>query len=57
MYCWEEDIVGGGLVGREYWERGIVKEVGEDGVWVVNREVLEEVWGCKIRGLELERMG
>lgn len=50
-------IGGGGLVGSEYWESGIVNEVGEDGVCVVNSWVVEEVWGCKVSGVELDGMG
>lgn len=49
-------IAGGGLVPSEYWETAIVNELAEDGVSVLNTWLLEEVWPCKVTGLDLDRM-
>lgn len=34
----------------------IVNELAEDGVSVLNTHFFEEVWPCKITGLDLDRM-
>ena len=56
LYSCQDHIVGGGLVPSQYWETAIVNELAEDGVSVLNTHVFEEVWPCKITGLDLDRM-
>ena len=56
LYACQDHIVGGGLVPSQYWETAIVNELAEDGVSVLNTHVFEEVWPCKITGLDLDRM-
>ena len=52
----QDMIAGGGLVPSQYWENVIVNELAEDGVSVLNTHLFEEVWPCKITGLDLDRM-
>lgn len=56
LYACQDHIVGGGLVPSQYWENVIVNELAEDGVSVLNTHLFEEVWPCKITGLDLDRM-
>ena len=56
LYSCQDMIAGGGLVPSEYWETAIVNELAEDGVSVLNTWLLEEVWPCKVTGLDLDRM-
>lgn len=56
LYSCQDHIVGGGLTPSEYWETVIVNELAEDGVSVINTHLYEEVWPCKVNGVELDRM-
>ena len=56
LYSCQDMIAGGGLVPSQYWENVIVNELAEDGVSVLNTHFFEEVWPCKITGLDLDRM-
>lgn len=56
LYSCQDIIAGGGLVPSQYWETMVVNELAEDGVSVINTHVYEEVWPCKIVGLDLDRM-
>lgn len=56
LYSCQDHIVGGGLTPSEYWETVIVNELAEDGVSVINTHLFEEVWPCKVNGVELDRM-
>ena len=49
-------INGGGLTPSQYWQTVIVKELAEDGVSVLNKWVLTEVWPTRVNGQELDRM-
>lgn len=54
MSC-QDIILGGGNVPSTYWETVVVNELAEDGTTVLNSHTYEEVWPCKINGLELDR--
>lgn len=56
LYSCQDMIIGGGLPPSQYWETAIVNELAEDGVSVLNTHVYEEVWPCKITGLDFDRM-
>lgn len=54
MSC-QDILLGGGLPPSYYWETVIVNELAEDGTTVLNQHIMEEVWPCKITGLDLDR--
>ena len=54
MSC-QDILLGGGLPPSAYWETVVVSELAEDGTSVLNKWLLDEVWPCKISGLELDR--
>lgn len=56
LFSCQDMIIGGGLVPSQYWETCIVQELAEDAVSVLNEWLLEEVWPCKVNGLDLDRM-
>ena len=49
-------LLGGGLTPEEYWETVLVSELAEDGVSVLNKWTLTEVWPTKLNGQNLDRM-
>jgi len=51
----QDMLLGGGNVPSEYWETMVVNELAEDGTTVLNTHIYNEVWPCKINGLELDR--
>lgn len=55
LYACQDHINGGGLTPSQYWENMTVEELAEDGVTVINTWILEEVWPCKVSGLDLDR--
>lgn len=56
LYSCQDMIVGGGLVPSQYWETMQVTELAEDAVSILNVWQCEEVWPCKVNGLDLDRM-
>ena len=54
MAC-QDIILGGGNVPTSMWETMVVNELAEDGQTVLNTRVYNEVWPCKINGIELDR--
>lgn len=56
LYSCQDMIIGGGLVPSQYWEPCELTELAEDAVSVLNIWHLEEVWPCKVNGLDLDRM-
>lgn len=55
LFSCQDMILGGGLVPSDYWEVVEVSDLAEDGVSVLNVHHYEEVWPCKISGLEWDR--
>lgn len=55
FYSCQDVINGGGLTPEQYWETAIIEELAEDGRTVLNTHILDEVWPCKMAGLELDR--
>lgn len=47
--------LGGGLPPSLYWRNAILEEFAEDGVTVINRWVLDNIWPKKINGQSHER--
>ena len=56
LFSVQDMINGGGLTPSQYWQTVIVKELAEDGVSVLNKWVLTEVWPTRVNGQELDRM-
>lgn len=54
MSC-QDILLGGGLPPSYYWETVVVSELAEDGTTVLNTHVYDEVWPCKISGLDFDR--
>ena len=55
LFSCQDMILGGGLVPSDYWEIVEISDLAEDGVSVLNVHRYEEVWPCKITGLEWDR--
>lgn len=55
LYSCQDMINGGGLTPTQYWETAIIEELAEDGKTVLNTHIVDEIWPCKISGLELDR--
>ena len=55
LFACQDMILGGGLVPRDYFETMVVNELAEDGVTILNTHVYDEVWPCKIDGMDLDR--
>ena len=56
LYACQDMIAGGGLPPAQIRKPAIVNELAEDGVSVLNTHIFEEVWPCKVTGLDLDRM-
>ena len=56
LFSVQDMINGGGLTPSQYWQTVIVKELAEDGISVLNKWVLTEVWPTRVNGQELDRM-
>ena len=54
MSC-QDILLGGGLPPSYYWETVVVSELAEDGATVLNTHIYDEVWPCKISGLDFDR--
>lgn len=55
MSC-QDLLLGGGLTPSEYFETITISELAEDGVSVLNKWVLTEVWPTRVNGQSLDRM-
>lgn len=51
----QDMITGGGNVPSSIWETMVVNELAEDGTTVLNTHIYNEVWPCKINGIDLDR--
>ena len=51
----QDILLGGGNVPSVYWETVVVNELAEDGSTILNSHIMNEVWPCKISGLDFDR--
>lgn len=56
LHSVQDHILGGGLTPPEYWETVQVNELAEDGVTILNKWLLDEVFPLTVNGQRLDRM-
>lgn len=55
LYSAQDMINGGGLTPSQYSTTCMIEELAEDGETVLNINIYNEVWPCKISGFEFDR--